>query len=127
MERGVFFADVEVASVSSHDSRQIEEQGVQPREDFLHGAEEHIELQGEFSVGSKCLGSFKGAQFLNDLIREKHVAGGLHKADGREEELDMCIRVEGFGGGTRAAGLQNDGTRALHAQTASERSVNGGA
>jgi len=94
-----------VASFNSHDSRPLGEEIVQHREVYLHGTEEHVDLQKAASVGSKCLGSTKGDLFLNELIGEGQVAGGPHFLDRREDEVDKCIRVEGFCGGTGVGGL----------------------
>jgi hypothetical protein len=63
---------------------------------------------------------------LNEQVGGGHLEGGPQDVDGREVEVDRCIREEGGYGGTLGDSLQAEGSKNPHAPTASEGSVVGG-
>lgn len=87
-----FFSDDDVTSFSSHNSGHLGIECGLPRLDSRHGTEKQTRVQEEVSRGPKCLVPQKVDLFLNEQVDGGHVAGGSKDVDGREKEVDSCIR-----------------------------------
>jgi len=110
-----FSTDDDVASLCSHKSRHLRSLSGQERVDYRNRSQQKKGVQVEASRGSENLVSLKGEHFLNEQIEVGQVACGSQCSDGRREEIDRFLCLEGAAGGARTTSRQVGGEPLGHA------------